>query len=132
VDAISERIVCPCGCGDKIVAKCYCGVADGFRAEILAQIETGSTDAQVIEYFVAKYGERILAAPPASGFNWAAWIVPGAALLLGAGVAIGLLRRWSRASRAAAPAGASGRATAAESTDPYARLLDAELASRKD
>jgi cytochrome c-type biogenesis protein CcmH len=114
------------------VAKCYCGVADGLRAEILAQVEAGSTDAQVLEYFVARYGERILAAPAARGFNWAAWIVPGAALLLGAGLAVWLLRRWTRASSAAAPPVASARAAAPESTDPYARLLDAELASRKD
>jgi cytochrome c-type biogenesis protein CcmH len=107
-------------------------VADGLRAEIRARIEAGASDAQVLEHFVARYGERILATPPAHGFNWAAWIVPGAALLLGAGFALWLLRRWARSSRAAGPSGPAPRAAAVEPADPYTRLLDAELASRKD
>ena len=43
-----------------------------------------------------RFGEEILAAPPKHGFSLLAWLVPGAVLLAGIGIAATLALRWSR------------------------------------
>ena len=58
------------------------------------QIDQGKSDDEIMTYFVDKYGTAVLAAPPASGFNLAAWVMPFAALGIGAVAAIYFLRRF--------------------------------------
>jgi hypothetical protein len=52
--------------------------------EMLAQ---GETRDEVLEFFAERYGQKVLAAPPKSGANLLAWVLPGvgvaAALLAG-------------------------------------------------
>jgi cytochrome c-type biogenesis protein CcmH len=66
------------------------------------QIDQGKSNDAIMTYFVDKYGTTVLAAPPASGFNLAAWITPFAALGIGMLMAIYFVRRFR--SRAIAPA----------------------------
>jgi len=63
-------------------------------AELGKLVDQGLTDEQIIAHFVDKYGTPVLAAPPASGFNLTAWIMPFAALALGALLAIYFLRQF--------------------------------------
>lgn len=59
----------------------------------------GWTADRVRNTLVAQFGEQILAAPPKHGFDLLAWVVPGAALALGAAVAGTLAWVWSRSRR---------------------------------
>ena len=43
----------------------------------------GKSDEEIIAYFVERYGEWILRAPPVSGFNMVLWVLPGAAIVSG-------------------------------------------------
>jgi cytochrome c-type biogenesis protein CcmH len=101
-------------------------VADRMRAFIRQRIAAGDTKSEIKDKLVAQFGEGVLAAPPARGFNLLAWLVPIAGGLI-AVVAVGILaRRWSRSR--AEPAGgpsADGRPP----LDPAVeRRLDDELA----
>jgi len=58
------------------------------------QIDAGKSDESVMAYFVEKYGETVLAAPPATGFNLAAWLMPFVALAIGALASIYFVRRF--------------------------------------
>ena len=59
-------------------------------------IAQGLTKDQIKDRLVAEYGPNVLATPSDSGFDLAAWLVPGAAIILAAiAIAIGL-RRWRR------------------------------------
>jgi len=58
------------------------------------QIDQGKSDSAIISYFVEKYGTTVLAAPPVSGFNLAAWIMPFAALAVGALMVVVFVRRF--------------------------------------
>jgi cytochrome c-type biogenesis protein CcmH/NrfF len=70
--------------------------ADRERAYIRTLIARGETKDQIKKALVAQYGERVLATPSDSGFDLAAWIVPGLAVIL-AGVGIGFaVVRWRR------------------------------------
>lgn len=129
VSDLSEQIVCNCGCGNKIVDKCYCGVADQFRAEIRSQVGAGSTDTQILARFVQRYGEEILASPVPEGFNLTAWATPLTALLLGIALVTFLMRKWRRSSSVeATPPPKPAPAT----VDPYEEAFEAEYASRRD
>jgi cytochrome c-type biogenesis protein CcmH/NrfF len=62
--------------------------------DLRRQIDQGKDDGSVIAYFAEKYGTTVLSAPPASGFNLTAWVMPFAALFIGALVAIYFLRQF--------------------------------------
>jgi len=66
------------------------------------QVDAGKSDEAIMAYFVDKYGETVLAAPTATGFNLAAWIMPFAVLGIGALASIYFVRRFR--SRWAGPA----------------------------
>ena len=63
-------------------------------AELGKQVDMGKSDEEVIAYFVDKYGTTVFAAPPTSGFNLMAWIMPFAALAIGALIAIYFMRQF--------------------------------------
>jgi cytochrome c-type biogenesis protein CcmH len=57
-------------------------------------IAQGLTKDQIKDRLVAEYGDEVLATPSDSGFDLAAWLVPGAGIVVAAvAIAIGL-RRW--------------------------------------
>ncbi len=85
---LEQSLVAPC---------CWSGtVYDHGHAEMEDQIrqmvESGKTKDVIMEYFVAKYGERILASPVASGFNLMAWITPVLIFLIRIAIIVNFLR----------------------------------------
>lgn len=60
--------------------------------EIRQMVESGQTRQEIIDHFLARYGERILASPVASGFNLMAWITPIIIGLIGIAVFLNYLR----------------------------------------
>jgi cytochrome c-type biogenesis protein CcmH len=63
-------------------------------ADLGKQIDEGRSDEQIIASFIEKYGSTVLAAPPVSGFNLTAWIMPFAALAIGGLAAVYFVRRF--------------------------------------
>ena len=57
-------------------------------------IADGLTKEEIKDELVAEFGPEVLATPSTEGFDLAAWIVPGLAILGGAAVAFIGLRRW--------------------------------------
>jgi cytochrome c-type biogenesis protein CcmH len=95
-------------------------VADQEREFIRDRIAEGLTKEEIKAALVEEYGPDVLADPD-EGFDFAAWLVPGALVLL-AGATVALLaRRW----RASGPGAVAG-----PEPDPAdARRLDAELSA---
>ena len=65
-------------------------------------VAAGKSRDEILNHFVAQYGERVLVTPRAKGFNSLIYILPWAALLLGAWLLIVILKKLR--SPAAAPA----------------------------
>jgi cytochrome c-type biogenesis protein CcmH len=63
-------------------------------AELGKHVDQGMSDEAIIAYFVEKYGSTVLSAPPISGFNLTAWVMPFVALAVGTLVALYFLRRF--------------------------------------
>jgi cytochrome c-type biogenesis protein CcmH len=97
-----------------------------WRETIRQMLAEGKTEAEIKAQFVQRYGDRVLAAPPPTGFNWLVYIVPPVVILAGALALIRVLRRWRVAP---VPAGDGGdRPDLPE--DDYIRRLEEELERR--
>lgn len=124
-DELERELTCPT-CKTTL-AMSDAPVADRMRAFIKTRHDAGDGKAEVKEKLVTEFGERVLAAPPAEGFNLLAWVLPiggalATALLLGV-----LAWRWTRGPAAERPADPSSNGRV--SLDPeLERRLDEELA----
>ena len=98
---IERELMCQCGC-TMVVDVCDCDQAVQIRALISEKIGQGQSKDQIINFFVAKYGEKMLSSPPKKGFNLVAWIGPFAAVLAGGTALFFVLRTWARKGRAGA------------------------------
>ena len=100
---LGHRLMCTCGCA-QLLGECNhvgCPESGRERDELKAAIAAGKSDKEIMDWFAAKYGATMLAAPTTEGFNLVAWIAPFAvfgAALLGT---ILLVRRWSVGKRQA-------------------------------
>ena len=93
---IGHKMMCACGCR-QILLQCNhvgCQYSDRMRNELSAALERGDSDNLVIQAFVQKYGQTVLAAPTTSGFNWVAWIMPFVVFLAGIAVGILVILKW--------------------------------------
>ena len=96
-DKLGHEMICTCGCG-QILLECNhvgCPVSPVMINELHAQMDAGGSDTLILNWFAAKYGATVLAAPIRGGFDNVAWIAPMAAFLL-ATVGLGfLIRTWT-------------------------------------
>src|SRR6202790_5792727 len=93
---IGHQMMCICGC-NQILLECNhvgCPDSDGMRNELMASLTRGDSDSLVEQGFVQKYGPTVLAAPTTKGFDRAAYIMPFAALILGFGLIVLVIRAW--------------------------------------
>ena len=70
------------------------------RNELSAGIDRGDSDSLVLQSFVQKYGNTVLAAPTTTGFNRVAWIMPFAVFAGALALAVWLVRVWKQRSLA--------------------------------
>nr|WP_246351302.1 cytochrome c-type biogenesis protein CcmH [Deinobacterium chartae] len=92
---IGSGLRCPV-CQGLPISESPAALARQMMAEVRDRIARGENDEQVRSYFVSRYGEAALLAPPPSGLGLLLWAVPVAALLLGG---LGLTRYLRAASR---------------------------------
>jgi cytochrome c-type biogenesis protein CcmH len=93
VRRIALQLQCPV-CEGQSAADSPSGLASDMRAVIRAKLLAGETDQQVLDYFVAAYGDGILTEPPKRGISLGVWLGPVVALALGTLLVAGLLRAW--------------------------------------
>lgn len=98
---LGHEMMCACGCGQVLLECNHVGCPDSDRmiGELRQQIAGGGTDSAILNWFVAKYGPPILAAPIRGGFDDVAWITPMAVFLLaivGTGVLVVIWKRRTR------------------------------------
>jgi cytochrome c-type biogenesis protein CcmH len=90
---IAKTLYCPV-CPNTPLDVCSTQACAQWRALIKDKLQQGQTEQQIRDYFVAQYGEVVLGAPPAQGFNWLAYILPAIGILLGAAIAWLTVRQW--------------------------------------
>ena len=109
---IGTKLMCMCGCG-QILRECNhinCPSSAPMLKELDQHVASGEADDLIVQDFIQEYGEKVLSAPPAHGFNSIAWYIPGAAFVRGLGIVLMIIRMWRQrdvqrlASASAAPA----------------------------
>jgi len=93
---LGHQMMCMCGC-NQVLLECNhvgCAYSDRMRNELAAGLERGDNDSLILQSFVQKYGNTVLAAPTNSGFNIVAWITPFAVFGLATAIAVWLVRMW--------------------------------------
>lgn len=100
IQAIEKRLRCTCGCGLDIytcrTTDFTCTYSPALHKQVVTLAEQGKNAQQIIDAFVAQYGEAALMAPPRRGFNLAGYFVPSIAILAAAFFLVRVLRRWTR------------------------------------
>lgn len=100
-ESLGSGMICMCSCG-QLLSGCEmvnCPSAPKLRAELKKHIADGEDDKTILASFSAKYGPKILSAPPTSDwFNISAWVMPFIALFAG-GIAAVLFLKHFRSAR---------------------------------
>lgn len=90
--AISVNLRCPV-CQGESIDDSHAPISRDLRLAVRERLVAGDTDAQVIDYIVARYGEFVLFDPPARGVNLILWFAGPVLVLAGVALAFGTLRR---------------------------------------
>jgi cytochrome c-type biogenesis protein CcmH len=97
---IARNLYCPV-CPSTPLDVCDTQACVQWRALIREKLAAGQTEEQITQYFVAQYGERVIGAPRAEGFNLGAYVLPFGLLVAGGSFLFITLRSWQRRQRAA-------------------------------
>ena len=101
--AVEERFLAPC-CWRENLAVHRSPDAEAMRAEIRQLVSSGKTEFEIVDHFVAKYGERILREPRGAVSVWLI-VVPVVVLFGGVMLLVGFLMYTRRSLPAVTPAG---------------------------
>jgi cytochrome c-type biogenesis protein CcmH len=123
INAIAKNLYCPV-CENVPLDVCPTQACIQWRQQIGDLLAQGYTEQEVYDYFVERYGDRVLAAPPARGLNWLIYILPPLVLLAG----IFWLTRGFAVWRGSAE---PHQTSPLQKNDEYLERLEDELKARK-
>ena len=118
--AIEHRLRCTCSCNLDVytcrTTDFTCATSPAMHARVLEMYEAGTAPEEIIDDFVAAYGEIVLMAPKKEGFNIVGYLMPFIALALGLTGLVWFIR--TRIARAAAVSGEAGHAVDVTAVSP--------------
>ncbi|MGD2135821.1 MAG: cytochrome c-type biogenesis protein CcmH [Gemmatimonadales bacterium] len=128
---VESGLRCTCGCNLDIytcrTTDFTCGVSPALHREIVAMVEEGKTAEEIVDAFVAEYGEMVLMAPKKEGFNLLGYFVPGAAIAAVGATLVWMLMRRSRMVGQAGEGGQVGPVRVSELSGEDNAKLEAEM-----
>ena len=102
--AIDRMIMCPV-CPAETIDQAQVEISFQMRAVIREMLAEGRTREEILDYFVDRYGPDILAAPPKSGTNLLAWILPIVGVAAGLGALFLVIRAMTGRNEVPSPSG---------------------------
>ena len=93
--ALSEDLRCLV-CRNESIDESNAPLARDLRLLVRERLVAGDSDAEVMAFVVARYGEYVLLTPKVTGTNLILWLAGPAMLLIGLGLGIAYLRKRSR------------------------------------
>jgi cytochrome c-type biogenesis protein CcmH len=126
VNAIAKQLYCPV-CENIPLDVCPTQACEQWRGTIRDKLALGWNETQIKQYFADQYGDRVLATPPAKGLNWIIYVLPPAAILLGAVFLVRAFRSWTRVEEVETKVSMER----GQPRDPYVERLEEELRRRE-
>lgn len=124
---IEAMVIAPC-CFSQQVSVHNSPAATEMRRDIRVRLAAGQKRPDILAVYTTEYGDRILAEPPARGFNRVLYVLPPLLGLAGIGVLFVVVRSFTRRGRKAQDPEASpakqDRGELAERLDEELRNLD--------
>lgn len=131
VNAIAHKLYCPV-CESTPLDVCPTDACKDWREQIRTMLAEGKSEEEILKYFEAQYGARVLAEPPKKGFYWLVYLLPPVLILAGAIILFRSLKAWTKAG--VEPAGTGGREARGDvssQSDDYIARLEEELKKQK-
>lgn len=125
---LSGELMCPV-CDGQTIDGSNAKIAVDMRLKVRDLLDEGSTNAEVRDYFVLRYGHEILAAPERSGFNLLAWIIPVLIVIGGIGIALLSIKNMKKSGLEAQTIGGPTKTVEQEQDDltHYLAQVDRDL-----
>ena len=121
--------MCPV-CPAETIDQAQVEIARQMRGVVRDMLGQGASRQNVLDFFVSRYGQEVLAAPPKSGVNLLVWILPIVGIL--AAIAGGFWVIRAMTSRSSVPVSVMATAPSADGVDvglePYLEAVDRHLA----
>ena len=125
VNRVAAGMYCP-ECEYIPLDKCYSPVCVQWKEEIAVQLAEGRTDQEIIDGFVARFGDQVLGIPQDESLRNLSIYVPLIALIVIVMVGVFTFLRWSRG-RPVAPASGGGQPMGDPVSDHYRSQLERDL-----
>jgi cytochrome c-type biogenesis protein CcmH len=127
INEIARGLWCPL-CNGVRLDNCELQACVQMKEVIGQKLDAGASEEEIRTYFVEQYGDVVLGAPSAQGFNRLAWILPILAAAVGLGWLVYFVRSVTRKrSTAAVTAGTSQEGGGEAAQDDYLRRVDEEM-----
>jgi cytochrome c-type biogenesis protein CcmH len=124
VNRIAKQLYCPV-CESTPLDVCPTEACRQWRDLIRTMLAEGKSEEEIKQYFVAQYGDRVLAEPPN---RMVAYLVPAVIILLGVLLLARGFQMWIKPSTTkTVPVGSE----ALQAADPYIAKLEEELKKQK-
>ena len=102
VNRVAKNLYCPV-CENVPLDVCDTPACIQWKEEIRMMLAEGRSEDEIVDFFVTRYGMRVLAVPPPQGIGLGVWLIPAIGLPA-AGLWLALrLARWRRPSPASQP-----------------------------
>jgi cytochrome c-type biogenesis protein CcmH len=132
VNQVARQLYCPV-CENIPLDVCPTTACSQWRDLIGEKLADGWSEAQIKQYFVDQYGDRVLSEPPRRGLHWLVYILPPVFFLAGIYVVFRVLRSMRTPTSESAEENTTSPAENAALTDdddPYIRRMEEELKRR--
>jgi cytochrome c-type biogenesis protein CcmH/NrfF len=125
--SIGRMLMCPV-CVGVTIEQSQAQIAQQMQGVVREMLAQGADRDEILDFFVDRYGTVVLAAPPKSGVNLLAWILPIVGVLAALAAVFAIIR--SMASHAAERMATEPALD--DDLDPYLEAIDRELVLSED
>ena len=129
--SLDRELMCPV-CDGQTIDQSHAQIAEDMKQIVREKIAEGESNQEIRDYFVARYGEVVLASPDASGFNLIVWVMPAVIAGGGALAVLWVLKNMRKRSAKLAAAGPPDETLADRQLKKYLDQVDADIGYRKD
>ena len=89
---IGQNLRCPV-CQGMPIGESTSQMAQDMMTRVREMVAEGKSEAEILDFFVARYGQWVLLAPKPEGMNLTLWFLPPIGLIIGVAIAVGFAKR---------------------------------------
>jgi cytochrome c-type biogenesis protein CcmH len=95
VNRVAQQLYCPV-CENVPLDVCNTPTCIQWEEEIRSMLAAGQSETEIVDFFVSRYGMRVLAVPPPQGIGLGVWLIPALGLFAAGLWLASRLAQWRR------------------------------------